>query len=118
MSHGEEESECVGDDAPLPADDLLPGIDALAGGVDAGRGLDALRVDHGPCPRSGRLARVEGPNELGSEGDDVTHRIRSGRSAVVAGTATAVPSPAAHPGSARAGATARPLREPDRRSER
>ncbi len=36
----------VGDDAPLPSDILLPGIDALAGGEHAGGGFHALRVDH------------------------------------------------------------------------
>lgn len=44
--HGEEKAECVGDDASLPADDLLAGVDALAGGGDVGGGLDALGVDH------------------------------------------------------------------------
>ncbi|AYV32907.1 hypothetical protein EES41_39740 (plasmid) [Streptomyces sp. ADI95-16] len=44
--HREEKAECVGDDAPLPADDLLASVDALAGGMNAGGGLDALGVDH------------------------------------------------------------------------
>jgi hypothetical protein len=37
--HREEESERVGDDAPLRADDLPSGVDAPAGGGDAGGGL-------------------------------------------------------------------------------
>lgn len=51
--HCEEKAECVGDDAPLPSDDLLLGVDALAGRGDAGGGLDALGVDH-----TGRRLRV------------------------------------------------------------
>jgi hypothetical protein len=38
--HREEESERVGDDAPLRADDLPSGVDAMAGGGDAGGGSD------------------------------------------------------------------------------
>lgn len=44
--HAEERAERVGDDAPLPANDLLARVDALTGGWDAGRGLHALGIDH------------------------------------------------------------------------
>ncbi|GGY89413.1 hypothetical protein GCM10010343_13320 [Streptomyces avidinii] len=44
--HGEEEAEGVGDDAAFAARDLLARVDALAGGRNAGGGLDAPSVDH------------------------------------------------------------------------
>lgn len=44
--HREKQSECVGDDAPLAADDLLACARALARGGNARGGLHALRVDH------------------------------------------------------------------------
>ncbi len=43
--HGQQEAEGVGDDVPFATDDLLGGVDALAGQVDGGGGLDALAVD-------------------------------------------------------------------------
>lgn len=42
----EQQSEGVGDDAALAADDLFACVGALGGGGDVGRGLDALGVDH------------------------------------------------------------------------
>ncbi len=44
--HRDEEPERVGDDAPPSGDVFLPGVDALAGGVGAGGGLDTLGVNH------------------------------------------------------------------------
>lgn len=44
--HREEKADGVGDDVPLPAHDPFACVDALAGGVNAGGGLDALGVDH------------------------------------------------------------------------
>src|SRR5262249_17367916 len=42
----QQETEGVGDDAPLAADDLFSGVHTLASGGDTGRGFDALRVDY------------------------------------------------------------------------
>lgn len=45
--HGEQEPDRIGEDASLPADDLLGGIGSLAGQGHVGGGFDALGVDHG-----------------------------------------------------------------------
>jgi hypothetical protein len=46
-SHGEDESDRVGEDAPFPADDLLGCVGSLACQGHIGGGLRALGVDHG-----------------------------------------------------------------------
>jgi hypothetical protein len=43
--HDQQQPERVGDDVPLAADDLLPGVGALRGGGHGDSGLDALGVD-------------------------------------------------------------------------
>lgn len=45
--HGEDQADRVGEDASLPAYDLLRGIGSLAGYGHVGGGLDALGVDDG-----------------------------------------------------------------------